>query len=154
MDGTCECPPGYKGTQCEIEVKPSKIKITKVEITKWPYYDSNGDVWDPDDMTGPDLYIRITFGKKEIYKYNKQFWDAKINQTYTFNLKSNPVELTDNLESKYKIQLWDYEEYNNDDFMAELEFIPYQAGKNFPATLELGDYWSELGCTLYLEYEF
>ncbi len=153
VDGLCDCPTGYGGLQCETELTPTKVLITKIVLTKFPSFDPSGGEWDPDDHTGPDLYIRIVKGKTEIYKSTKKIWDVKLNQEYTFDLSSSPVELT-SITSKHKIQLWDFEDYNNDDFMGEYEFIPFHSGENFPDKYDLGDHWSEVGYTVHVEYEF
>jgi PKD repeat protein len=49
----------------KIKNKPTKMKITKVELLNYPLYDGNGDNWDP-MSAGADVYFKILNGNDDV----------------------------------------------------------------------------------------
>lgn len=132
INGTCSCPQGYTGPACESQVTPTKIRISKVKITKFPQYDggSNWDIWD-----GPDIYVVIKKGSTLIHEQPTMFEDASVTSTYTYTPTSY-IDLTD-ATAQYSISLYDYDDGLGDDFMGGISFYPYSSTGGFPTTLYL-----------------
>ena len=66
-----QCPEGYKGKDCKEQITPSKITLTKIQVTKFPQT-NGGASWDV--ASGPDIFIKfwkirryINLGKSYIF---------------------------------------------------------------------------------------
>ena len=63
VEGQCNCAQGYSGADCSTKDDPAQIEITKVTLTSYSLFDSQGVLWDngPDPDTGYcDIKIRYT----------------------------------------------------------------------------------------------
>lgn len=131
------CPPGYTGTNCNIPITPTKIKITKFKVANFPNVDDSGVAWDfgsSGSASNPDIYLQLGSYITEIY-YN----DVLSNGTNSFEFTPNaPVEIT-NVNNIHSIYLgdWDSPPTNPHDLMAQIDFYPYQSINGFPSTLTL-----------------
>lgn len=134
-NGDCVCPEGYGGADCSQPITPKKIRITSIELTRFPATEDNGAGWDTG--SGPDLYIKLSKGDAQIWKssntYNYQ--NANPSKTYTFDVTPT-VDLTDP-DNEYTIRLYDYDDFDADDFMEGIIFTPYIKSKGFPKVLTL-----------------
>ena len=78
----CDCPDGYTGTNCQTQVTPLSITITKVTLNLFPLTDSNGNAWDAggDPEARPDVYFKFIKGSstigviKSMELTNAEFW--------------------------------------------------------------------------------
>jgi len=128
--GKCECLTGYSGNHCENQVTPIKIKIKNIKVTKFPATD-NGAGWDL--TSGPDIYIALIYNQSIIYKHSTFYKDANPNNIYDFNPDinlyfKNPID-------EYSLILYDYDSFDEDDFMGGVTFTPYFSTNNFPKVL-------------------
>lgn len=134
-NGECVCPEGYGGADCSQPITPKKIKISRIEVTKFPATDNNGAGWDP--TSGADIYLQLLKGDASIWKssatYNYQ--NATSSQVYAFDTTPS-VDLTD-AEDQYTIILYDYDDFDADDFIGGIIFTPYSKAKGFPSVLTL-----------------
>lgn len=143
VNGECDCPEGYTGPDCGTQDTPSKIRISKIKITKFPSY-NNGSDWDT-WSAGPDIYVTIYKGTTLIHEQPTMYEDADATQDYTYK-PSGDIDLTDPT-AKYTISLYDYDNLGDDDFMGGIYFYPYSSTGGFPTTLYLdagGDVTFEL----------
>src|SRR5690606_28956999 len=58
-NGQCVCTQGYTGANCSQQVTPSQIRITKIEVMKFPATDG-GAGWDL--TSAPDIYPTFSLG--------------------------------------------------------------------------------------------
>lgn len=133
-NGECVCPDGYGGADCSQPITPRKIKITKIEVTRFPATD-NGAGWDL--TSGPDIYLKLLKDDVQIWKssntYNYQ--NADPSKIYSFDI-APAVDLTDP-QDQYTISLYDYDDFDAPDFMGGIIFTPYAKSKGFPSVLTL-----------------
>jgi hypothetical protein len=145
-NGDCVCPQGYTGPDCSQQITPSKIRITKIEVTRFPATD-NGAGWDL--TSGPDILPTILLGSNVIWDSPTYFQNASAGSTYTFT-PSPAVELT-SPTSQYTIRLFDFDELDANDFMGGILFFPYSSSNKFPSVLTL-DAGGAVAFKLYLSY--
>lgn len=145
-NGQCVCPQGYKGADCSQQITPSKIRITKIEVTRFPATD-NGAGWDL--TSGPDIFPTILLGNNVVWDSPDYFQDANPGTTYTFT-PSPAIELT-SPTSQYTIRLYDYDDIDADDFMGGILFYPYYSTNKFPSVLTI-DAGGAVAFKLYLSY--
>lgn len=149
-NGLCNCASGWTGSDCSRQATPLKIRITKIDILKFPPTTTNGAGWDV--LDGPDITVTVTKDNKTIWDSPTFSEDATQNKTYTFT-PSTAIEITAP-KDKYAIELYDYDDLDDDDFMGGINFIPYFDTNNFPTSLTL----ECTGCTtsfkIYLQYVF
>lgn len=145
VNGQCDCPEGYSGPDCGNQVTPSKIRITNIKLTKFPATD-NGAGWDL--TSGPDIYVTMEYSGSTIYDHPYFYQNADPSQDYDFqpNINLNMDNPTDN----YVIRLYDFDDFDADDYMGGIQFVPYQDGNNFLNKILLnagGDVAFELSVT-------
>ncbi len=131
-NGQCNCPEGYTGSDCSQQVSPDKIRITRIEITRFPATD-NGAGWDL--TSGPDIYPEIFKGSSSIYRSTIFYQNADPSNVYSFDL--NPAVDLDEPRDQYIIRLYDYDDFDADDFMGGIIFTPYSADNGFPTIIDL-----------------
>lgn len=135
VNGDCVCPEGYGGADCSQQITPRKIKITKIEVTKFPATNDNGGGWDPSN--GADIYLKLSKDDSQLWKssdtYNYQ--NASAAAMYSFDISSS-VDLTEP-NDRYTISLYDYDDFDADDFMGGIIFTPYTNSNGFPPVVTL-----------------
>lgn len=146
--GICDCPPGYIGENCQTEISPASVKITRVDVIRFPGND-NGAGWDL--TSGPDIYPKIIRGSTVYYESPTAEYDANYNNDYLFNI--NPAAQIANPTLTYTIELWDYDQTDSDDYMGGLTFQFYNSGYGFPGTVIL-DGGTDVAFKIYLQYQF
>ena len=129
-DGTCICPQGYTGSDCNTQLTPTRIKINSIKITKFPQYDGSSN-WDFSD--GPDIYITMSLDGTVIHEQPSMFEDASVTTSYLYE-PTSPIVLT-NIGAQYSIRLYDYDDGLGDDYMGGILFYPYSSTSGFPTTL-------------------
>jgi len=97
---------------------------------------------------GPDIYFTMEYSNSTIYEHPTFYQNADPSQDYDFqpNTNLNINNPTDN----YVIRLYDYDDFDADDYMGGIQFVPYQDGNDFPAKINLdagGDVAFELSVT-------
>jgi hypothetical protein len=124
-----QCPLGYMGADCSTQITPSKITLTKIQVTKFPQITTNGASWDVG--SGPELFVR--FGITTVL-YESGYYDDAISGTiYTFT-PSPALEL--NATAQYAIELWDYDTISASDKICSGTFYIYNDTDGFPSVVE------------------
>lgn len=145
-NGLCNCEEGYTGSDCSQEKTPSSITITAVIVRQWPATAPGGGGWDL--LDGPDLTFSIQKDGANVYVSDVFFEDASQGQAYRF--ETNIVLSAP--DKPYLFLLMDYDDFDADDLISQLAFIPYIEGENFPPTGSAES--PNLAFDLEMEYEF
>lgn len=149
------CPQGYNGTNCNTQITPSKILITKIRVKLFPNVDSSGNNWDLGGL--PDIYpsLSIINGPSSTIIYNGEMYFQDVTSTgsnYFDFIPTNPIEITQ-VNSSYVLSLLDYDgSLSNYNFMGTVAFYPYQSNNNFPTTITITDNSIPLRYELTLSY--
>jgi len=146
VNGQCNCLEGWTGSDCSQQVTPDKIRITKVVVTKFPATD-NGAGWDL--SSGPDIYPEIFKGSTSLYSASAFYQNAAPSNTYSFDI--SPALDMNEPNDQYIIRLYDYDDFDADDFMGGIIFTPYSRTSGFPTTINL-DAGGDLAFTLHVNY--
>ena len=147
-NGSCNCPQGYSGSNCSQQLTPTKVTITKVQVTRFPATDAGGAGWDP--TSGPELYPKISLGSSTIYSSSTYYIDASTSLVpYDFT-PSPYIELT-SPTSQYTIEAYDYDTLDPDDWMGGIYFYPYSSTGGFPSTIII-DGGGSVAFKLYVTY--
>jgi hypothetical protein len=125
-----ECPEGYMGAGCSTQITPSKITITKIQVTKFPQT-NDGSSWDV--ASGPDIFVKFKKGTTLLWESSTYHQDAISGRVYDFT-PSPSIELT--ATDQYKIEIWDYDDLSNSDLMGIVTFYLYDNTNGFPSILE------------------
>lgn len=128
-NGQCVCPKGYTGANCSQQVTPSQMRITKIEVTRFPATDG-GAGWDL--TSGPDIYPTFSLGSSTIW--NSPTYYENANPSLVYEFIPNPAIVLSSPISQYTISLYDYDDLDADDFMGGINFTPYSSTGGFPTT--------------------
>jgi len=165
----CTCPQGFTGNNCSTQITPSKIKITKITVKKFPNFDGT-NTWDPcstlcltaDDINRkrPDIYFTIeNTNLVEIYKHPSYFPNVISNLIGTDLFEFTPtlsLEFT-NFSTGYILNLKDYDGAESnfispDDEMGFVAFMLYNSNGGFPTTKTITNSNGTLIFELTLQY--
>ena len=156
-DCGCDCPQGFTGDNCSIQITPSKILITKIVVTKFPNLKSNGSNWDAFALTGwerPDIFPSISNSQG-----NYLFAGNPINDSFSYGndnfifTPTAPIEIT-NFNNQFTIILWDDDGVNfTPEFMGGYDFYIYQ-NNGFPQILDVSTTTGSVAFKLYLSYQW
>jgi hypothetical protein len=149
-NGSCNCTTGYSGSDCSKQVAPTKIRITKIDVLKFPATTSTGGGWDPSDA--PDIFPKFLKGTTILWNSPNVVTNALQGTTYTFT-PSTSIEITAP-KDEYIVELWDYDTLDPDDYMGGIKFVPYNDTNGFPATITLECASCNTSYKLYLQYTF
>lgn len=153
-NGDCVCETGYTGADCSVEVTPTRIKVSRIDVSGFPATDANGAGWDLN--SGCDIYP--IFGNNTtttvLYDGRNSFeQNATPGTTYSWEFNT-PINI-DNPTDQHVISLYDFDDFDADDFMGGFTFTPYTKGEMFPSKLTIKNSTiSNLEFVLYVTYEF
>jgi hypothetical protein len=143
VNGECDCPEGYTGPDCSDQQTPSAIKIEEIRCTSFPATDG-GAGWDL--TSAAEIYVTLERNGNTFYE-SGYYENANPSLTYTFTPTGN-LNMTSPLDS-YNIRLYDFDDFDADDFMGGISFTPYSSTNGFPETInvQFGDLSFELDVT-------
>lgn len=153
----CDCPQGFAGDNCSIQITPSKILITKIVVTKFPNLKPNGNNWDAFALTGwerPDIFPSISNSQGNYLFAGNPINDSFSygNDNFTFT-PSTPIEIT-NFNNQFTVILWDDDGVNfTPEFMGGYDFYIYQ-NNGFPQILEVSTSAGAVAFKLHLSYQW
>lgn len=137
-----ECPAGFTGINCQTQITPTRVKITKFRVTFFNNQD-NGSSWDTG--SGPDIFLQLVNGAggSNIWLSDVYYPDVFSTGTNSFEFVPNsPIAIT-NVMSPFTIYLGDNDQIdipsNPNDLMGSILFNIYSPGNGFPPTLQLTD---------------
>lgn len=149
-NGACNCATGYSGSDCSKQVTPTKIRITKIDVTKFPATTPNGGGWDISDA--PDLLPVFLKGTTILWTSPEYYQNAKQGTVYSFT-PVTPIEIL-NPKDEYIIQLWDYDSLDPNDYIEGLRFTPYYDTNGFPSTYSVECNTCSTAYKFYFQYVF
>ncbi len=160
IDGACVCEEHYTGDECEKQVTPLFIRITKFSVnSKWNAYRPSGQRWDEGEQTPadrPDLAVELMYkGLSQIYQYHHYHKDAYYDTPFDFIPVSGlaPEILAKDLDVSYTVNLIDVDDIGYE-VMGGVDFNLYDSKGGFPETLIIRDKNSALEFTLKLKYQW
>lgn len=184
QSGTCDCPPGYSGSQCQISDPCYNITCFNGGTC------ANGTCNCPPGYSGSDCstvltpismtITRIDLDDYPIVQSNGAGWDASSGADpfititsgqnssasdfvtgYKSDLTGSPTYYTlvapktiTNLSGYSTIGLWDYDTPDPNDFMGGLYFIPNNEKTGFPSTIHISNSQTKLDFTLHVTWNF
>jgi len=160
IDCDCDCPEGYTGTDCSIQVTPSKIKITKITLIGFPLMRDSNDYWDSyifnQEEVSPDIFIRIRTTSEILYTsgyYENAIssfsgYDFIPDTPISITSPTSPIGLSVNDNDKNLIGDDTYE------LMVYSAFGIYDDTNGFPSVLKFDHDNPVLQFDLHLTYEF
>lgn len=155
VDGVCDCPPNYTGSDCGTQITPSQISIERIEVKQWPPLTPNGNNWDEGWCIGsyPDIFVTLNDGSGQIVKTS---FISECREDTVYNYTDSLPVVTANVNNNLMLSL-----YDNDtgfcfpsDSMGTVSTQIYHPDNDFPPTLELADPAKEIEVTIYIEYIF
>lgn len=149
VNGECDCPQGFSGPDCSNQITPTSISITNIKVTRFPATDAGGAGWDL--TSGADIYVALFYNNAGIYTHPTFFQNADPSIDYDFVPNVNLTIL--NPTNRYIIALYDFDDFDADDLMGAVEFIPYSNTNGFPSKLVV-DGGASVAFELTVEYKF
>lgn len=157
----CNCPQGYTGSDCSIQITPAKITITKIRVKYFPNTDA-GSYWDTSLPTAANAYadIFVTLQNSsltEIYRSPTYYKNVLSDGTVYYDfVPPTPISIT-SVNSAFVLNLWDYDGadsnfISSDDDMGFIVFNLYSSTGGFPSTISVLDTSKSLGFELSLTY--
>lgn len=129
MEGSCDCPDRFTGSDCSEQKTPAKMEIRSIKITNFPG-NNEGAGWDIAD--GPDLYFRLFEGESPLAQPMIPVDDADLLQDHYFFVDKIFMK---NVLNEHSLQLRDFDPEDDDDIIGEVKFIPYQSMNGFPSVI-------------------
>lgn len=151
----CYCPDGYSGVDCGTQITPTRIKVTKITVKRFPNYDNDGLEWDITD--GPEIFVRLGQGSGSSINllYDSGVFPNAISDgvtNYDFIPTTN-IYITNPLVT-HTIILGDFDTANSHDLMGGFTFTPYNSLNDFPNSILLQDLSIPLSFELFFTYEW
>jgi hypothetical protein len=152
-NGLCNCPDGYSGSDCSVELTPVSMTITRIEVTNYPATKSSGAGWDP--SSGADPFVVFHSGTGTTYTANdfaSSYFTDVTGQDLTFTT-GLPITVP-SLSSNWSLDMWDYDSIvgDPDDLMAGVFFTPISQANGFPSSIDLNA--TGFSATLYVTWNF
>lgn len=145
IDGTCDCPVGWFGETCQYQSTPSTMTFNKIVITDYPVT-NGGDGWDTFD--NGDMYFILKKGATTLF--TSYYYEDVSGASMTY-LDGFPFNVSD-VEGTFKIEVYDYDDFDADDLMVSATFTLYEDDNNFPSVLSYNG--TKLDFDIYVEYNF
>lgn len=141
VDGTCQCKGLWKGEKCTEQITPLLLSVGSIHITKMPATDSGGAGWDL--TSGPDIYVIIKQGGTVLAStQNTWIQNASVGAFWNTGFGTNLVTVP------ITIELWDYDDFDSDDFMGGVTGLLYNSTNKFPTEITTDC----SGCTVQLKF--
>jgi hypothetical protein len=150
-DCGCNCPQGYTGSNCGIQITPTFINITKIKVVDFPMTDLSGNQWDSfavGNYVRPDIFPLLYIGSTTLFQ-GTAVQDAVNTNIYTWtpSIILTPSQFT----SQLSLSLYDEDSATNV-FMGGFNFNTYNSTGGFPTTITLSNATSPYKFELSVSY--
>lgn len=132
INGDCDCADGYSGPSCADQITPSRIRISKIDVTRFPATETGGGGWDL--TSGPDIYVVLFKGDVNVWT-SPIYYENASQTSYSFEI--NPPYDISSPNDQYTIRLYDWDSSDADDYMGGIIFYPYNSNNGFPSVLDI-----------------
>ena len=151
-DCGCNCPQGYTGSNCGIQITPLQVLITKIRVTKFP--DTNaGSWWDTLPNSDADIYVTIqNSSSTTLYNSPTYIQDATSNGVNYYDFVPSTPIVFSNVTSGYLMNIYDYDTVGSDQLMDFNAFYLYNSLGGFPTTKTYTNSTGTFSFTLTLSY--
>jgi len=157
---SCDCPPGFDGTDCSNQKDPSTIEILSVILNDFDTLDIEGKEWDenPDqifpalpDTNLPDVYFSLSNANGIVYSNQANVLNASPGVDTELKILGGELLLED-WDIEHKITLLDLDRNGGVDLMDQLLFTPLDTLVPFPDSLIVTNDTTKF--TILLDYKF
>lgn len=148
-DGDEHCPEGWTGKNCDVQVTPDSVFVTKIIVSRFLATNIQGQSWDA--TSDADIFVQIWKNNEQVWSSTMVHQNATSDTNYIF-IPETTLALTDPL-AQYSIQLYDQDNASEDDYMGGINFISYFNDNGFPELLILDD-GGDVAFELSLEYSW
>ena len=151
-DCGCNCPQGYTGSNCGIQITPLQVLITKIRVTKFP--DTNaGSWWDTLPNSDADIYVTIqNSSSTTLYNSPTYIQDATSNGVNYYDFVPSTPIVFSNVTSGYMMNIYDYDTVGSNQLMDFNAFYLYNSSGGFPTTKTYTNSTGTFSFTLTLSY--
>lgn len=122
------CPNLYTGKNCDIQITPSFIRVLATTLTNFPPTD-NGAGWDL--TSGPDIYIVIKQNGQVLLNTDND-WKQNASPGISWQKPFSTIDAISNIT----IEVWDYDDFDDDDFMGAIQGPIYTDTNGFPQFID------------------
>lgn len=124
-DGSCNCIGLWMGPNCSQQITPLLLSTFGVQITKLPSTDAGGAGWDL--TSGPDVYVVVKQNGNVLLSTSDNWAQNATpgitwNEGFSTNFPLNPIT----------VELWDYDDFDSDDYMGAIQGTIYSSSNKFP----------------------
>ncbi|MBC8046129.1 MAG: hypothetical protein H7Y00_04990 [Fimbriimonadaceae bacterium] len=146
-----DCPQGYTGSDCDIQIAPASITLNSVDVTDFPDAKSDGSGWD--DSNGPDIYFKLYRNDSEIFTSDTKS-DVLVTTDLIFT-DGMPFNIA-NVDDDYTISFFDEDGLlDANDEMGSFVFDMYSSLNSFPDVIHIENPGgSEFDINIHVDYNF
>lgn len=135
-----ECPQGYTGAACDIQLMPTLMKVTKIRVTQFPNMNGSS-FWDPINPA-PDIFVRFGYGDGTdagtTTLFTSDYYPDAVSDGTNYDfVPSAPIVISP--LNQHVILLGDYDSVSANELMAGFTFMPYSDTNDFPSTIVVAD---------------
>lgn len=148
----CDCPQGYTGNNCSLEITPTKITITKIRVKQFPNSASGVD----DLGTNPDLFLSLDKSSTNVYVSDSYYPDANGNGSAAYDFIMPSGIFSTSISTIFALSFWDYDDNSDNDLMNTIFFSPYTSTVNlkFPSSFNIQDSNGQYKAEVFVTYEW
>jgi hypothetical protein len=135
-------------SSCSVLRSPKSASVNAVRVLHVPNKTQNGVAW---DLFGPhaDIYVAISSNGSVIYK-SEILYESTSNNVYVF--KDGTPFLLDDPKAKYRIDLYDYDDFSQNDWIVGFDFTPADFGRT--DAIKLSNNTSPVEISLLVEWSY
>lgn len=135
-----ECPTGYEGENCDVEIKPKSILVLSVKLTKFPAQTPDGMNWDENvnpEFVNPDIFLGILADSSVVWT-SATYQDVAPGSTRSYTVPLPGLELDP--DQTYTVVALDLDGAGTaleNDYIGGVIGKFYQPGAGFPGVQKL-----------------
>jgi len=155
---SCDCPEGFEGIDCAIQINPRFVVIQEIILNQFPDKNIDGLNWDADtseyfpnfeDNPFPDIYFALSNPNGVIYQKIPNILNVEPGMEPSLRMVDGPIELGE-IYLEHKISVLDYDFPGATQLMDQVTFVPYFSDNGFPESIEIS--MGETRITLLVSY--
>ena len=120
------CSQGYTGSNCDQQITPKHMKLSRIEVAEFPATMSGGASWDGAD--GPDVYVQVS--KEQVHFFTSQVNTDVTPGGATDFLLDQPIFMVPN--RSYKFSFYDMDPIGDNPLIGTVSSVFYNNTSGFP----------------------